>query len=195
MRRSAAIGMMALIAATGMMAGCANEAPRLDQSEVGRRMAGAEPRLYRLGVGDKVKLTVFGEGDLSGTFEVNGAGQLPVPLVGDISARDKTIGELRDAIAARLAKGYLKNPKVSIEILSYRPIYVHGEVRSGGEFAFKNGLRIRDAVAMAGGYSYRANQTFVLVSRSGGAEEFRIDLPSDLAVMPGDNIRIPERFF
>ena len=146
-------------------------------------------------VGDKVKVTVFGESELSGTFEVNGGGQLPVPLIGELPARDRTVTELREAIAQRLAKGYLKNPKVSIEIVSFRPIYVHGEVRSGGEFAFKNGLRIRDAVAMAGGYSYRADQSFILITRNGSAEEFRVDLPSELAVMPGDNIRVPERFF
>ena len=187
--------MLVLVVASGLAAGCADSRPRLDQTEVGRRMAGAEPRLYRLGVGDKVKVTVFGESELSGTFEVNGGGQLPVPLIGELPARDRTVTELREAIAQRLAKGYLKNPKVSIEIVSFRPIYVHGEVRSGGEFAFKNGLRIRDAVAMAGGYSYRADQSFILITRNGSAEEFRVDLPSELAVMPGDNIRVPERFF
>ena len=79
--------------------------------------------------------------------------------------------------------------------MSYRPIYVHGEVRNGGKFPFENGLKIRDAVAVAGGYTYRANQNFVLLQREGEAGDVRVPLPNDVLLMPGDNIRIPERFF
>jgi len=93
-----------------------------------------------------------------------------------------------------LRDGYLKNPKVSIEVMNFRPIYVHGEVKNGGEFAYKTGLKLRDAIAMAGGYTYRANQGYVLVDRE-GEEEVKITMPSSMPVLPGDNIRIPERFF
>ncbi|PPD29903.1 MAG: polysaccharide biosynthesis protein [Hyphomicrobium sp.] len=156
-----------------------------------------EPRLnrtFRLGVGDKLKITVFGEENLSSQVEINASGQVALPLIGEVPATGKTLSELRDTIARRLAEGYLKNPKVNVEVLNFRPIYIHGEVRSGGEFAFKNGLSFRDAIAIAGGYTYRAQQGYLLLVREGGQEQ-RLPLPSDLPVLPGDNIRIPERFF
>jgi polysaccharide export outer membrane protein len=84
---------------------------------------------------------------------------------------------------------------VTVEVAGYRPIYVHGEVRSGGEFAYKTGLRLRDVVALAGGYTYRANQNYVVLSRAGTGQDVQVQLPNDLIVMPGDNIRVPERFF
>jgi protein involved in polysaccharide export with SLBB domain len=155
----------------------------------------ADSRVYRLGVGDKLKVTVFGEQDLSGQFEINAQGNVPMPLIGDIPARGVPATDLREMIARRLAEGYIKNPKVSVEVVSYRPIYVHGEVRNGGEFAFKNGIKIRDAVAIAGGYTYRAEQKYVLIQREGQAQDTRIPMPSEVQLMPGDNIRIPERFF
>ncbi len=151
-------------------------------------------RVYRLGIGDKIKITVFGEQDLSGPLEVNALGNLPLPLIGDIPAKGRSIGEIKDAIAAKLGDGYIKNPKVTVEVMNYRAFYVHGEVRTGGEFPFKPGLKLRDAVATAGGYTYRANTGYVIVT-SEGAPEVRVGLPSDLVVLPGDNIRVPERFF
>lgn len=152
-------------------------------------------RIYRVGVGDKIKVTVFGEADLSGQFEIGATGALAMPLVGEIPAKGQSVSSLRDAIVARLKSGYLRDPKVSVEIMTYRPFYVHGEVRSGGEFAYKNGITIRDAVAIAGGYTYRANHSHVLLIREGTAQEVQVALPSTTMVMPGDNIRIPERFF
>lgn len=154
-----------------------------------------EPRIYRLGAGDKVKVIVFGETDLSGTFDVAASGHIAMPLIGDIPAKGASPNALKEAIARRLSEGYLKNPKVSVEVVSYRPIFVHGEVKTGGELVFKHGLKLRDAIAVAGGYTYRANQNYVLLNRDGESNEIRVDLPSDLIVMPGDNIRVPERFF
>lgn len=159
---------------------------------------GAAPelsRIYRLGVGDKVKVTVFGEGDLSGSYEIGATGALALPLIGDIPAKGVAIGQLRDAIVTRLRVGYLKDPKVSVEIITYRPFYIHGEVRTGGEFPYKNGVTIRDAIAIAGGYTYRAKHDYVLLIREGTSQEVRVALPSTYGVMPGDNIRVPERFF
>ena len=148
-----------------------------------------------IGIGDKLKITVFGEPDLSGPLEVNALGNLPTPLIGEIKAKGLTVDELRSAIAHRLAGGYLKDPKVSVEVANYRSFFVHGEVRNGGEFQFKNGLKLRDAVAMAGGYTYRAEKSHVLLTREGEGQEQSVGLPSDALVMPGDNVRIPERFF
>lgn len=149
---------------------------------------------YRLGIGDKLKITVFGEDSLSGAVEVNGAGQVALPLAGEVPAEGKTLSQFRETVVNRLSDGYLKNPKVTVEITNYRPIYIHGEVKKGGEFAYKNGLKLADAVAMAGGYTYRANQTYAIVARE-GVGEVRIPASGAVALLPGDNVRIPERFF
>ncbi len=151
-------------------------------------------RTYRLGIGDKLKITVFGEENLSGATEVNAMGQVALPLAGEVPAKGLAINQFRDAVVRRLQDGYLKTPKVTVEITNYRGIYVHGEIKSGGEFPYKPGLSIRDAVAVAGGYTYRADQSFVLVARE-GEKITRIPLPSDVPVLPGDNLQIPERFF
>lgn len=151
-------------------------------------------RIYRLGVGDKLKVTVFGEENLSGPLEVNGVGQVSMPLIGEMPAKGLALHEFRDAIARRLADGYLKNPKVSVEMTNYRPIYVHGEVKNGGEFQYKNGLLLRDVVAMAGGYTYRADQSYLYIGRE-GEPDAAVKMPADIPVLPGDNVKIPERFF
>lgn len=151
-------------------------------------------RTYRLGIGDKLKITVFDEPDLSGEFEVNALGNVAVPLVGDIAAQKLPIQKFRENVRQKLAAGYLNQPRVNVEVLNYRSIFVHGEVRNGGEFTYKNGLKIRDAVAMAGGYTYRANKAYVMIVRE-GEQEFRLDLPTTVPVLPGDNIRVLERFF
>lgn len=151
-------------------------------------------RTYRLGIGDKLKVTVFGEENLSGQFEVNAVGQVSLPLIGEAPAKGLAIHEFRDQIARRLSDGYLKNPKVTVEMQNYRPIFVHGEVKNGGEFQYKNGVSLRDAIAMAGGYTYRANQNYLYIGRE-GQPDVAVQTPADIAVLPGDNIRIPERFF
>lgn len=179
-----------------MLAACSpNAAPDMRASE---QMLGAKPdltRIYRVGIGDKLKITVYGETDLSGQFEINALGAMSLPLIGEVPARGQSLQDLKEAITLRLSDGYLREPKVSVEVLNYRPFYVHGEVRSGGEYAFKNGVTIRDAVAIAGGYTYRANQGYVLMIREGDNREHRINLPSTAMVLPGDNIRVPERYF
>jgi polysaccharide export outer membrane protein len=188
------IGLLAAAMSGCLAAGCADE---IGPPPAGFTLDGAPSALgasYRLGIGDKLKITVFGEESLSGPAEVNAAGQVALPLAGEVPAQGRTLGQFRDAVARRLGDGYLKNPKVTIEITNYRPIYIHGEVKSGGEFPYKTGLRLRDAVAMAGGYTYRANQTYAIVSRE-GLDEARVPANGNVTILPGDNVRIPERFF
>lgn len=151
-------------------------------------------RVYRLSIGDKLKISVFGEENLSGPSEVNGMGNVSLPLIGEVPARGQSLAEFREAVARRLADGYLKHPKVTVEITNYRPVYVHGEVKSGGEFAYKSGLKLRDAIAMAGGFTYRAEEGYVLIVRDGEAP-VRLSMAGEAEVLPGDNIRVPERFF
>ncbi|MGQ0672721.1 MAG: polysaccharide biosynthesis/export family protein [Hyphomicrobium sp.] len=177
----------------GLLPGCASEAPPMSPS-FGLSGQAALHRIYRLGIGDKIKITVFGEDNLSGQVEVNAIGQVALPLAGEIPAKGLTVTEFRDGVARKLADGYLKNPKVTVEILNYRPIYVHGEVKNGGEFQYKPGLMLRDAIAMAGGFTYRADKSFAVVVRD-AEPEGSLPMSSDVPVLPGDNIRITERFF
>jgi polysaccharide export outer membrane protein len=151
---------------------------------------------YMLGSGDKVKVTVFGETDLSGEYQVDGSGVLAFPLVGEVRAGGGTARKLESEIAKKLSNGFLKNPTVSVEVLSYRPFFILGEVKQPGSYPYKNGLNVLNAVALAGGYTYRAKSNVWVITRSGDKEyQDREVRNGDFIVRPGDTIVIPERFF
>lgn len=150
---------------------------------------------YRLGSADKVRVIVFGETDLSGEFAVSGDGKVALPLIGEIPAVGATASELQSRIATSLANGYLQNPKVSVEVLSYRPFYILGEVNKPGEYPYSSGMTVERAVATASGYTYRANHKKVYIKRANAAEEVQLPLDSKLVIEPGDTIRIVERYF
>ncbi|MBI1383307.1 MAG: polysaccharide export protein [Rhizobiales bacterium] len=152
-------------------------------------------RVYRLRPGDRLKVTVFQEAELSGEYEVSVHGRVALPLIGEVAATGFSIQEFKEAVTARLADGYLRQPRVSVEVLNYRPFYVHGEVRGAGEFKYQPGISFRDAIAMAGGSTYRADESYIILVRHGDGREIKVPLPSQYLVLPGDNIRIPERFF
>lgn len=150
---------------------------------------------YRLGTGDKLKITVYGEDDLSGEFFVDGSGQVQLPLVGQVKAANLTIHEFVAEVSTALKEGYLKDPKVSVEVLNYRPFYIIGEVNKPGEYPFENGLNVLGAIALAGGYTYRANDDNVYVRRAGTGKEEAMKADSSTRVYPGDIIRVAERIF
>ena len=150
---------------------------------------------YRLGSGDEVRLTVFGEADLSGTYAVDGRGDVTMPLVGAVPARGATAPELAARVAEALRAGYLRDPRVTAEVAAYRPYYILGEVERPGEYPYQNGLTVLNAVATAEGFTYRANERVVFIRRDGEAEEVRYGLGTDTPVRPGDTIRIGERLF
>jgi polysaccharide export outer membrane protein len=149
---------------------------------------------YHLGSGDKVRVTVYGEKDLSGEFDVAGTGKVSLPLIGQVQAAGLTLGDFEDAISGKLKEGYLTNPKVNVEVLNYRPFYIMGEVGKPGEYPYTNGMNVLNAVAVAGGFTYRANQDQVYITR-GGDKESAYALSQSVRVLPGDIVRIPERFF
>lgn len=176
---------------------------------------------YRLGTGDKLRVTVFGQPDMSGEFAVDAAGQVTVPLIGAIDAARLTVAELTKAITERLAKDFLVDPKVSVDVLNYRPFYVLGEVKSPGSYAYVVGINIRQAIAIAGGFNRRAKTSVVTLYRDSRSdrgvtlkelneelkgerfglrqthpiveEEFEADL--DAPVLPGDTIDVDRRLF
>jgi len=157
---------------------------------------GAEevPTAYRLGTGDKVRLTVYNEPTLSGEFNLNDQGAVTLPLIGAVGLIGKTISESEEVITARYAKDYLVNPRVNVEVLNYRPFFILGEVRSPGSYAYVNGMTVVNAIALAGGYTPRSNRDRIVVKRAADPTvEQRAQ--EDSVVLPGDVIRVPERFF
>lgn len=193
-RRSARFrsGVLVALAAASIVAGCAQTSAPLLQRAAYERSLG---RTSQLGVGDKVRITVFGENDLTGLYAVTADGKIEFPLIGAVRAQGLTLSAFRQHLTARLANGYLSNPKITVEIASYRPIFVHGEVRNGGEYPYRIGTRLKDAIAVAGGFNYRANETQVLLTREGEIGQVWANVDDNIAIMPGDNIRVVERFF
>jgi polysaccharide export outer membrane protein len=150
---------------------------------------------YRLGVADKVRVIVFDEPSLSGEFLVNANGSLSMPLIGDVPVAGSTASMVIEAIRKRLTGNFLKDPQVSIDILTYRPFYILGEVNKPGEYRYSSGLTVLNAVATAEGFTYRANKKKVVIKHAGATDESKQKLTPNLQVLPGDTIRIQERLF
>jgi polysaccharide export outer membrane protein len=150
---------------------------------------------YRLGPGDKLRITVFGETELTGEYDVGANGDLTFPLIGGVAAAGLTPEQLSQAIAARLQGGYLTEPRVSSSVISYRPFYILGEVANPGTYPYAANMDVRAAVAVAGGYTYRASRRRAYIRHAGEAEERSYRLDETVAIQPGDTIRIGERFF
>ncbi len=150
---------------------------------------------YTLGVGDEIRVIVFGEENLSGEFVVDSSGSVSLPLIGEVNATGFTVREFQKTVEARLLDGYLKDPRVSTEVMNFRPFYILGEVGNSGEYPYTNGLTVLNAVATAGGFTYRANKKAVFIKRAGENNEVRYPLTVTTPVQPGDTIRIAERLF
>ncbi|MFT4253158.1 MAG: polysaccharide biosynthesis/export family protein [Caulobacter sp.] len=150
---------------------------------------------YQLGSGDKVRVTVFGEPSLSGEFYVTGSGKVSLPLVGEVKADGLSVRQFQDTVEAALRDGYLKEPRVSAEVLNFRPFYILGEVTKPGTYPYTSGLTVQNAVATAGGYTYRADKNKVYIKHDGEEKETKVELTPSTKVAPGDTVRIGERFF
>lgn len=183
----------ALLAALALMllAACAGG------GDVPRARMVDDARIYTLGPGDKLRITVYGEETLSGEYGVTGAGDVSFPLIGNIPVAGRSVEDLQAELTTRLGAGYIADPRVSAEIVNYRPFYILGEVARPGQYDFAVGLTIEQAVAAAGGFTYRANSRRVFLKRATDTREMLVDLrqtPS-FPVRPGDTIRVGERFF
>jgi len=170
--------------------GACSAAPGIPLCGGGALAAGSEA--YVLDTGDALQVTVFRQENLSGEFALDATGSLALPLVGEIAARGRSARELETAIEDRLRHdGYLVDPDVSIEVLSHRPFYVLGEVAQPGRYEYVAGMTVVNAVALAGGYSYRADRDDVTIAHGDCAR----DANAVTKVLPGDRVRVPERFF
>jgi polysaccharide export outer membrane protein len=150
---------------------------------------------YVLGPGDKVRVLVFGQPDLSNSFSVSAGGQISYPLVGTIEAEGRTLAELEGVIRASLMEGYLRDPQVAVEIESYRPVFIHGSVGQAGSYSWREGLTAERAIALAGGFSARASKRSVSVSRYVDGELHKARVPLNFAIFPGDTLEVHERLF
>ena len=150
---------------------------------------------YLLDSGDRIRVFVYGQPNLSRVYAVDGGGFISLPLIGAVKARAETTFDLERAITVQLGAKYVKDPKVSVEVAIYRPFFILGEVRAAGQYAFVSGMTVQTAVAIAGGYSERASSRKVVITRrvNGVIEKLRVD--PDMPVSPGDTIHIEERFF
>ncbi|HEY1722416.1 MAG TPA: polysaccharide biosynthesis/export family protein [Magnetospirillaceae bacterium] len=156
----------------------------------------ALPPNYQLGSGDHVRVSVYGQADMTGEYLVDGSGEIAFPLIGRLHVGGMTGDQVAAAIEHKLSPDYLKDPHVSVEVLTYRPFYIVGEVKTPGSYAYVSGMTVLNAVALAGGFTYRARENSFYVTRSekGGSKE-KLDADSTSPVLPGDIITVRERYF
>ncbi|TVQ96276.1 MAG: polysaccharide export protein [Desulfovibrionales bacterium] len=150
--------------------------------------------IYKLGSGDKVRITVFGEDQLSGEFQVDGSGYISFPLVGEVQTSGHAPRDLERILVDKLRDGYLVNPSISIEVLNYRPFYILGQVNKPGKYEYVSGITLQNAVAMAGGYTHRARQNRAEITRN-NPDTITLEGEHSTLILPGDIITIRERFF
>jgi polysaccharide export outer membrane protein len=171
------------------------------QTDQPLRMADVAPDMvaggnnYHLGSGDQIRVIVYGEDDLGGQFTVDGNGYVSLPLIGQVKASGFAAPDLELQITSKLADGYVNNPKVSVEVTTYRPFYVIGQVNKPGEYPFVNGMTVLNAVALAGGYTAEADDADVYVRRNGTAKEEQVPADQTTRIYPGDVVRISQTTF
>jgi polysaccharide export outer membrane protein len=157
--------------------------------------AAASDGEYMLGAGDHIRITVYGETDLGGDFILDGTGMISIPLLGQVGAAGLTPKQLEETIVTGLSGRFLKNPRVNVAVTAYRPFYIIGEVTRPGEYPYVSGMDMVTAVALAGGYTYRANDDDVYIRRAGSTKEEELPASALTKIGPGDSIRVRERFF
>jgi polysaccharide export outer membrane protein len=182
------------------LAGCSSEARVIQTAGRVSSYTGPGPMRgssgpYILGPGDRLRIKVYNEPDLTGEYEVNSGGFVSLPLVGQIKASGLTTSQLERNIVARMKGKIEQQPNVNVEIAAYAPFYIYGEVKKAGEYPYRPGLTVADAVATAGGLTYRANENEVYVRHAGSRVEQIVTLDHQIRVFPGDNIRVSERWF
>ncbi len=150
---------------------------------------------YGLDSGDRLRVVVFGQEGLTNSYSVDVGGNITMPLIGAVRARGLSTPQLSAAIAAKLRQGYLREPHVAVEIDAYRPFFILGEVTYPGQYPFVADMTVETAVAIAGGFSPRAEKKTVQISRNAQGQSTRWAVPTDTPVRPGDTIVVAERWF
>jgi polysaccharide export outer membrane protein len=187
MNRSIALSHIAL--ALALLAGCSSYRP----APAGFHQALNQP--YQLGAGDRVRVTVFEQESLTNTYSIDQSGYLAFPLIGSIPARGRSAQQIEVEIADKLRQGYVRDPDVSVEVDRYRPIFVMGEVGAAGQYSYVPGLTVQKAVAMAGGFSPRAAQENVDITRDINGKVMTGRVVTSDPLLPGDTVYVRERLF
>ena len=155
-----------------------------------------QPGAYRLGVGDLLRVLVFGEDQLTGEFRVNDQGNIAVPLIGSLPATGRTPQQLEVDLGRALSKGdFLKSPHITVEVIAYRPIFVLGEVAKPGQYPYQPGMTFLTAIAVAGGFTYRAVEDYGEAVRTSRGAAITGRVSTDTFLAPGDVVRVLERYF
>lgn len=152
-------------------------------------------KAYTLGAGDKLRIVLYGENDISGEYEIDGSGQISLPLVGEVAATGMSARALEQKLTELYSDGYFVDPRVSIEVTTFRPFFILGEVNNPGDYNYINNMTVLQAVTVAGGYTYRAKKSKFKVTRIVDGRETELTLQEADSIMPGDVIHIAERFF
>lgn len=171
------------------LAGCANPIYRTDAF----RAQLTAP--YTLASGDRIRVIVFGQDAISNSFAVNGSGMISMPLIGDVPLVGLTTSDAERVIANRLRGGFLRDPHVSVEVEAFRPFFVMGEVTTAGQYPFINGMTVQKAIAVAGGFSARADRGSADITRMVKGVQITARVPLSYPLRPGDTVTVEERFF
>lgn len=185
-RLSHSVLVLAAVMLAATLAGCAG--PRMPSVKA----SDAEPTSYQLGPGDKLQIDVFGDQSMSGQRQIDGDGTLTMPLIGRIKAAGLTSEALKGRLQKKLQE-YMKDPRVNVQILTYRPVYIVGEVKKPGSYNYVNGMTVLNAVAIAGGFTYRAREDEFVIERK--AKGKRVAADPSTPLMPGDVVTVLERYF
>lgn len=181
--------LLAVLAAAALVGGCSGYRPAPAAFHAALRQP------YILDAGDRVRVTVFEQEELTNTYSVDQSGYIAFPLVGAVAARGRTLQQLEGQIAAKLRQGYLRDPDVTVEVDQYRPVFVMGEVGSAGQYAYVPGMTVQKAIASAGGFTARAYQGNVDVTRAVNGEVMTGRVLITDPLLPGDTIYVRERLF
>lgn len=150
---------------------------------------------YLLDTGDAVRVTVYGDEELSDTYRIDDGGAIAFPLVGPVQVRGATTNGAATQLARALANGFMRNPDVAVEVAEYRPFFIQGEIGNAGQFPYVYGMTVRAAISTAGGFSDTADRSGALVYRRQGTQMVKGNVDLDFPIAPGDTIVINERWF
>ena len=150
---------------------------------------------YRLDAGDKLRVIVYGQEGLTNTYAIDASGAITMPLIGSVPARGRTPAGLASEIAAKLRRGYIRDPSVAVEIDAYRPFFILGEVAAPGQYPYVPNMTVESAVAIAGGFSPRARRDSVTLTHTDASGSGRFVVPLGTPLSPGDTVFVGERWF
>jgi len=150
---------------------------------------------YKLDAGDKLRVVVYGQEGLTNTYAIDAGGSITMPLIGQVRARGRTPALLAGEISAKLRHGYIREPSVAVEIESYRPFFILGEVAAPGQYPYVPNMTVESAIAIAGGFSPRAKRDMVTLTHTDASGAARYVVPLGTSLGPGDTVQVGERWF